>query len=97
MCTPLEYIYIHALQFCFPFTGPHVHLLHIILGINMFLTELINSKDTMKMAVFWDVAPCNLVDIDRRFRETYCLHHQGDGPNYIAPHPRRQPSSYSSP
>jgi hypothetical protein len=30
---------------------------------------------SMKMAVFWDVAPCGLVDIDRRFRGAYCLHH----------------------
>jgi hypothetical protein len=30
------------------------------------------------MAVFWVVAPCNLVDVYRRFRGTYCLHHQGD-------------------
>jgi hypothetical protein len=29
----------------------------------------------MKMAVFWDVAPCSLAEIDRRFRRTYCLHH----------------------
>jgi hypothetical protein len=38
----------------------------------------------MKMAVFWDVAPCSLVDIGRRFRGAYCLHHQGD---YTAQHP----------
>jgi hypothetical protein len=31
----------------------------------------------MKMAVFWDAAPCSLVAIDRRFRGTYSLHHQG--------------------
>jgi hypothetical protein len=31
----------------------------------------------MKMIVFWDVAPCSLVDSDRRFRVAYCLHHQG--------------------
>jgi hypothetical protein len=30
----------------------------------------------MKMAVFWDFAPCSLVEIYRRFRDTYCLHHQ---------------------
>jgi hypothetical protein len=30
------------------------------------------------MAVFWDVAPCSLVDIDWCFRGAYCLHHQGD-------------------
>jgi hypothetical protein len=32
----------------------------------------------MKMIVFRDVAPCSLVDTDRRFRDAYCLHHQGD-------------------
>jgi hypothetical protein len=48
------------------------------------------------MKIFWDVAPCNLVEIDRRFRSAYCLHHQGDGVivgqfllNYAAQHPRR--------
>jgi hypothetical protein len=30
------------------------------------------------MAVFLVVAPCRLVDIDRRFVGVYCLHHQGD-------------------
>jgi hypothetical protein len=29
------------------------------------------------MAVFWGVAPCSLVDIDRRFRRHYCFHYQG--------------------
>jgi hypothetical protein len=29
----------------------------------------------MKMIVLWDVAPCSLVQIDRRFRGVYCLHH----------------------
>jgi hypothetical protein len=27
---------------------------------------------SVKMAVFWDVAPCSLVEIDRSFRGTYC-------------------------
>jgi hypothetical protein len=36
---------------------------------------------TIKMAVFWDVAPCSLVEIDRSFREAYCLYHQSDGLN----------------
>jgi hypothetical protein len=30
------------------------------------------------MTVFWHVVPCSLVEIDRRFRGAYCLHHQGD-------------------
>jgi hypothetical protein len=32
----------------------------------------------MKMAIFWDVAPCSLINIHQRFREAYCRHHQGD-------------------
>jgi hypothetical protein len=30
------------------------------------------------MTVFWDIAPCCLVEVYRRFRGAYCLHHQGD-------------------
>jgi hypothetical protein len=32
----------------------------------------------MKFRVFWDVAPCSHVEVYRRFRGAYCLHHQGD-------------------
>jgi hypothetical protein len=32
----------------------------------------------MKMAVFWVVAPCSLVEVYQRFRGPCCLHHQGD-------------------
>jgi hypothetical protein len=32
----------------------------------------------VKCGVFWDVAPCSQVEVDRRFRGAYCLHHQGD-------------------
>jgi hypothetical protein len=28
--------------------------------------------------IFWDVAPCSLVEINRRFVGVYCLHLQGD-------------------
>jgi hypothetical protein len=28
----------------------------------------------MKMTAFCDIAPCSLVEIDRRFRSVYCLH-----------------------
>jgi hypothetical protein len=34
-----------------------------------------NEQMAKKMAVFWEVAPCNLVEIDRRFKGAYCLHH----------------------
>jgi hypothetical protein len=32
----------------------------------------------MKMAVFWVVAPCSLVEVYQRFRGPCCLHYQGD-------------------
>jgi len=31
---------------------------------------------TVKTADFWDVKPYNLTEVHRRFRESYCLHHQ---------------------
>jgi hypothetical protein len=33
---------------------------------------------SLNMTVFWDVAPCSLVEVDRHFRGAYGLHHQGD-------------------
>jgi hypothetical protein len=36
---------------------------------------------SMKMAVFWVVASCSLVEVFRRFRGARCLHHQGDRPD----------------
>jgi hypothetical protein len=32
----------------------------------------------MTFRVFYDVAPCSHVEVDRRFRGTYVLRHQGD-------------------
>jgi hypothetical protein len=35
---------------------------------------------SMKMRVIWDtsIAPCRVVEVNRRFRGAYCLHYQGD-------------------
>jgi hypothetical protein len=30
---------------------------------------------SLKMAVFWDVAPCSLVEIDQRFRDAFLNRH----------------------
>jgi hypothetical protein len=38
----------------------------------------------MKMAVFWDVASCSLVEVYRGFRGGCCHHHQGDK-KFLAP------------
>jgi hypothetical protein len=43
-----------------------------------FVKFKILTAGNMKMAVFWDFAACSLVEIDRRFRGAYCLHHKGD-------------------
>jgi hypothetical protein len=32
----------------------------------------------MKIRAFWDITPCSLVVVDRRFRGAYCLHHKDD-------------------
>jgi hypothetical protein len=33
---------------------------------------------SMNLTDVWDVAPCSLVEVDRRFRGAYCLEHQDD-------------------
>jgi hypothetical protein len=33
---------------------------------------------TVKMAVFWGVAPCSVADTDWNVRGVYYLHYQGD-------------------
>jgi hypothetical protein len=39
--------------------------------------EVLTAVST-KMAVFWVVEPCSLVEVYERFRGPWCLHHQGD-------------------
>jgi hypothetical protein len=35
------------------------------------------------MTAFWNIAPCSVVEVGRRFRGAYCFHHQGDEYNLI--------------
>jgi hypothetical protein len=72
--------------------------------IQRFITALIKQYLSTKMAVFWVVAPCSLVQVYRRFRGACCrlTHSPEDGgsknlwnvgkllPDYTAQHPRRQ-------
>jgi hypothetical protein len=44
---------------------------------NAFVRFQVLTAASMKMAVFWVVAPCSLVDVYQRFRGPCCLHHQG--------------------
>jgi hypothetical protein len=51
------------------------------LGIS-WITFIWKAEKEMRfkaMNVFWDVAPCNLVDIYQRFKDAYCLRHEDDG------------------
>jgi hypothetical protein len=49
-------------------------LLHLCSGINR---KTACSLGSVRMAVFWVVAPCSLVEVHLRFRGPCCLHHQG--------------------
>jgi hypothetical protein len=35
-------------------------------------------RDIRFSGIFWDLAPCSMVGSDRRFRDAYCLHHEGN-------------------
>jgi hypothetical protein len=48
--------------------------------------EVLTAVST-KMAVFWVVAPCSLVEVYQRFRGPCCLLHQGDGSSSHEPSP----------
>jgi hypothetical protein len=49
--------------------------------LQAYLNQLIKSEPKiwteLNMTVFWDVSPCSLVEIYRRFRCACCLHYQG--------------------
>jgi hypothetical protein len=47
--------------------------------IYIFVRFQVLKASSMKMVVFWDVTPCSLVDVNRRFRGAYCLQHPDDG------------------
>jgi hypothetical protein len=32
---------------------------------------------SVKMTVFWDAVPCSVLEVYLRFRDAYCLYHQG--------------------
>jgi hypothetical protein len=47
------------------------------ININLVTFQVLTGR-SREMALFCDVVRCRLVDIDRRFRWAYCLHHQFD-------------------
>jgi hypothetical protein len=67
---------------------------HVCNILSTFVASGGNRSMHLKMAVFWDVVSYSLVDTDQRFRGAYCLHYQDELSDYMAQHPRRQPSLY---
>jgi hypothetical protein len=49
---------------------------------DLFNDAISSSDYTVKTTVFWDIAPCSPVKIDRRFLGAYCIHRGDDGDNY---------------
>jgi hypothetical protein len=43
-----------------------------------FVTFQVLTAIIMRMAIFWDVVPCSVKEIDRLFKHAYYLHHQGN-------------------
>jgi hypothetical protein len=57
-----------------------VHMKHFCTkkGTRNFVRYQVLVMASIKCRVFWVMAPCSHDEVDRRFRGTYCLHHQGD-------------------
>jgi hypothetical protein len=45
--------------------------------LNMYVLAISQIVNDLNMTAFWDVAPCSLMEGDRRFRGVYCLRYQG--------------------
>jgi hypothetical protein len=53
------------------------HLRSSVVSIHLVRLQVLMAA-SMKMTVFWDVVPCSLVQVYRRFRCVYWLHHHPD-------------------
>jgi hypothetical protein len=47
-------------------------------SITFYVRVQVLTTVSMKFRIFWAVAPCSHVEVDRRFTGAYCLHHQCD-------------------
>jgi hypothetical protein len=58
--------------------SPNNHLLPVHIRTCAAVRFQVITAASMKFRILWDVLPCSQVDVDRRFRGAYCLHHQSD-------------------
>jgi hypothetical protein len=45
------------------------------MNMNRFVTFQVLTAGSMKITDFCDTALCSFIEVDRRFRDLYCLHH----------------------
>jgi hypothetical protein len=48
------------------------------MGMKRVLRHLykIKIENAVEETAFWDIEPCGIVEVQRRFRGAYCLHYQ---------------------
>jgi hypothetical protein len=61
-----------------PLLDAVLNKLDLVRILKSYVRFQVLTTESMKLRAFWDIAPCSLVGVDRRFRGAYCLHHQGD-------------------
>jgi hypothetical protein len=83
-----NYISKCLLSNCAHLSGLGINTLHIpiditLRGMRKHLGFEVLTAVSTKMAVFWVVAPCSLVEVYQRFRGPCCLHYQGDETHHV--------------
>jgi hypothetical protein len=79
-----------ALIYCRHKCNHSIHSIHLVRwaakqDITFHVRLQVLTAASIKIRVFWNVMPCSLIGVDRRFRGAYCLHHQGNGWRQYAP------------
>jgi hypothetical protein len=74
------FVYLFVYSFIYLFVRLFVCLfvylfVYLFIYLFIYMKFQVLTEASMKITVFWDIAPCNLVIVDRRFRGAYCLHH----------------------
>jgi hypothetical protein len=72
---------VDCLRTCHEIHGKNKHVLSAILHsiIPCFKVEMSRShRGEYEDDSLLGYGPCDIVEVDRRFGDTYCLHHQGD-------------------
>jgi hypothetical protein len=41
------------------------------------VTLQVVTSSNVPMAAFWDILPCSVIEVERRFRDAYCVQHEG--------------------